>query len=145
MAAGTFTVFDLTKRKMATGGINLAGDSFKVALCGASPALTSAFVGTSTDCRYSDLTEISNGAGYTTGGVAAAATWTGTTTVTFDIADAFWQQLNKTGLKYGVVYDDTPTNKPLIGFMALDTVTTLAPSGRDFTVSWNASGLFTLT
>ena len=77
MAAGNWTVFNRAKLKLANGTFDLDTNTFKMALTTSSQALADTFAGTSTDCRYADLTaEVASGGGYTTGGKTLSATWT---------------------------------------------------------------------
>lgn len=148
MAAGPWTVFNKAKEKIGDATIDLDGHTFKVALCGASQALAADFTGTSTDCRYADLTdEAANGNGYTTGGeTLGSVTWTESAgTVTFDCANIEFDSLTKSGLKYAVIYSDTATNKDLLAFCALDTDTTIAVTDGTLTIAIHEDGVFTLS
>lgn len=146
MTAGNFTLFNIAKLKIVNGTIDLDSHSLKLALTTVTQALDATFAGTSADARYSDLTnEAANGAGYTTGGVAitgnALTRLVGT--VTFDANDAAWTALTKT-FKYAVLYDNTNSNKDLIGFVDLDTTPgSITITASDYTIQWNASGLET--
>lgn len=147
MAAGNFTLLNIAKKKILDGStIDLDGHTFKLALTLTAQSIDATFAGSSTDARYADLTqEAANGAGYTTGGTAlTSVTLTRSTgTITFDAADVTFTSLTKT-FKYGVVYDDTATNKDILGFVDFDTTPgSVTVSGSNFVVQWNASGLFT--
>ncbi len=147
MAAGPFTVFNKAKEKIGDGTIDLDGHTFKIAICGSAQSIAAGFTGTSTDARYADLTaEVANGAGYTTGGATlASVTWAESGgTVTFDCADPQWSGLTKSGMKYAVIYSDTATNKDLLAFCELDTVTTVAVTAGTLTINIHANGVFTL-
>lgn len=147
MAASAFTVFNKAKEKLADGTFDLDTHTFKMALCGASQALSAAFAGTSTDCRYSDLTDqLANGNGYTTGGVTlTGVTWTESSgTLTFDCNNPQWTGLTKTGIKYGVIYDDSDTNKGLLCFFELESGSTINVTAGTLDVTINAAGVFTL-
>lgn len=148
MAAGTFTVLNKAKKKLTDGTFDLDTHTWKVALCTSAFTPTAAFAGTSTDARYSDITgEVANGNGYTTGG----ATLTGVTlvesggTVTFDAADAQWTGATFSA-KWAVIYDNTDTNKGILGYVDLETSVGagLSPSNGTLSVIWNASGIFTV-
>jgi hypothetical protein len=145
MPAGNFIVFNLAKLKLANGTFDLDTQTFKMALTTSSQALAATFVGTSTDCRYADLTaEVAAGGGYTTGGKTLSATWTQATgTITFDCDDQAWTSSTITA-KYAVIYADN-TNDDLLCFVDLDTgggsVSTVSGT---LTVTINASGVFTL-
>lgn len=145
MAAGAWTVFNLALKRLADGIFDLDTHTFKMALTGTTQALDATFVGTSTDCRYSDLTdEVPNGSGYTTGGKTLACTWTQSTgTITFDCDDQSWTSATFTA-KYAVIYDDTAANKNLLCFCELEVGSSLSPSSGTLSVTIHASGVFTL-
>lgn len=148
MAAGAWFVLDRAKEKLADGTFDLDGHTFKVALCGVSQALAADFAGTSTDARYADLTdELANGDGYATGGATlSGVTWNRSgSVVTFDCNDPQWTEMTKTGIKYGVIYSDTATNKDILAVCDLDTDGTIAVTDGTFTIVINADGVFTLT
>jgi hypothetical protein len=149
MAAGVFTTFNLARPKLANGTFDLDSNTFKFALTTSSQALTAAFAGTSTDCRYSDLTnEVANGSGYTTGGVTlGSVTWAGSAgTVTFDCADPAWTLSAGITFKYGVIYASSVTNSPLLAYFDADSGGgSVSPLAGTLTIQINASGIFTLT
>jgi hypothetical protein len=144
MAAGAWTVFNIAKEKLADGTFDLDTQTFKMALTTASQALAATFAGTSTDCRYADLTnEVANGGGYTTGGKTLTCTWVRSTgTITFDCDDQAWTASTITA-KYAVIYADN-TNDDLLCFCELDTVGSVSTTAGTLTVTINASGVFTL-
>jgi hypothetical protein len=144
MAAGAWTVFNIAKEKLADGVFDLDTQTFKMMLCTDAQALAATFAGTSTDCRYADLTaEVANGGGYTTGGKTLSCTWVRSTgTVTFDCDDQAWTSSFITA-KYAVIYADN-TNDDLLCFCELDTVTSVSTVAGTLTVTINASGVFTL-
>ena len=147
MAAGSFTVYDIAKTKLVTGIHDLDTHVFKCALGTSSQAMTAAFAGTSTDARYADLTaQVANGSGYTTGGITLTMVVTrSTVTVTVDLSvDPAWTTATITA-KWGIVYNDTATNKDLLGFVDLDTGGgSISSTAGTFQITWNALGLFTL-
>lgn len=164
MAAGSFTLLNLGKLKLVDGTFDLDGHVWKAALTtaawtsGAAFPPVATFVGTSGAGRYSDLAtagasnanvQVANGNGYTTAG----ATLSGISlsqnagVVTFTSAPVSWSSATFDA-KYIVIYSDTATNKDILGYMDLNTATTSAvvsPSNGTLTVTWNASGMFTLT
>lgn len=144
MAAGPWQVFRRAKTKIANGTFDLDTQTFKMALTQVAQALTDDFAGTSTDCRYADLTnEVPNGSGYTTGGKTLTQTWTRSgDTVTFDCDDQAWTSSTITA-KYAVIYADN-TNDDLLAFMELDTGGSVSTTNGTLTVQINASGVFTL-
>lgn len=148
MAAGTFTVLNKAKKKLTDGTFDLDTHTWKVALCTSSFTPTAAFAGTSTDARYSDITgEVAAGAGYTTGGATLASVTLVESggTVTFDAADVQWTGATFSA-KWAVIYNNTDTNKGILGYVDLETSvgTGLAPANGTLTLAWNAAGIFTL-
>jgi hypothetical protein len=84
MAAGPWRVFNLAKAKFWQKKIDLTADTMKIALTTNAQTLHEGFRGTSTDCRYSDLTaQVANGNGYTTGGATP-----GTPVLSYYVASA---------------------------------------------------------
>lgn len=145
MAIGKVTVLDLRLLGLGLGVFNLNTDSFKVALCTSSQALTAAFTGGSGNALYSDLTAEVVGAGYTAGGEAlVASSWTiAGSVVTFDADPTDWTALSAT-VKYAVIY--RPTGGQILAFFDVDDASSpgrVIP-GVDFIINW-ASALFTLT
>ena len=145
MAAGAWQVFNIAKEKLADGVFDLDTQTFRMILCTNVQALAATFAGTSTDCRYADLTAEVTGTGYTATGKTLTATWTRSTgTITFDVDDQAWTSSTITGAKYAVIYADN-TNDDLLCFCDLDTGGgTLSTVADTFSVVINAAGVFTL-
>jgi len=64
------------------------------------------------------------------------------TVVKFDATDFSFAALTPQ-FRYGVIYDDSETNDPLVCF--LDFGSTQTPNGAPVDITFNASGIFTLT
>ena len=146
MAAGSWTFFNIAKKKLADGTHDLDTHTFKMALTTSAQALATTFVGTSTDCRYADLTnEVANGNGYTTVGKTLTPTWVQSVgTITWDVDDQAWSSSTITA-RYAVIYNDTTANKNLLCFCLLDsTPADVSTTAGTLTVTINASGVFTL-
>jgi len=147
VAAGNVTLFYRSLPKLLTGIHDLDTHTIKAALTTSTQALTADFAGTSTDCRYADLTnQVANGNGYTTGGVTLSMTVTRSTgTVTVDsTVDPSWTSATFTA-KYLVIYNDTATNKDLLAYVDLDTGGgSVSVTAGTFQVPIAAGGLFTL-
>ena len=150
MAITAFTVLDRAVPKLVDGTIDLNSHTFNLVLTDKDQVISKTFAGASTDARYADLTdEVANGAGYTTGGTALAnVTLTRTLgVVKFDADDVVFSSLTKT-FKYGVLVDITAANDDIVGFVDFDdtsSATEITVSGTNYTVAWNASGIFTVT
>lgn len=144
MAAGNFTVFNIAKKKLLDGTHDIDTHTFKMALTTSSQSLDATFAGTSTNAQYSDLTAEVVGTGYTAAGKTLTMSLTRSTgTITVDCDDQSWTSSTFTA-KYAVIYNNTATNKDLLGYVELDTATSLSPSAGTLQVVINASGLFTL-
>lgn len=146
MPVGDLTFFARAKSKIWNGVINIGTHTFKAALTTSAQALTATFAGTSTDCRYSDLTaQVANGNGYTTGGITLTLTenLSGTVHTVDSTVDPAWAASTITA-KYLVIYDDTPVNKPLICFADLDTGGgSVSTTNGTFQITFASTGLWT--
>lgn len=110
-------------------------DTLKVALTNSAPNVA-------THATLSDVTQISGGTGYTTGGSDSQndSTRTGGT-VTMTGTDIVWTASGSMGaLRYAVLYNDTPTSPadPLIAYWDYGSSVTLS-TGETFTVDFGAS------
>lgn len=129
--------------KLANAEVDWDTHTIKVALT------TSTYVpNQDTHDYFDDVTNQVTGAGYTAGGATLASktvTYTsGTNLTTFDAADVTWSTSTITA-RYAVIYRDTGTaaTSPLIGYVNFDA--DVVSSGGDFTIQWNASGIFTIS
>ena len=143
MAASAFTILNTAKKKLVDGTFDLDTQTFKVALLTAAVSLTAA---TTVD-TYAEITSQVTGTGYTAGGATlSGVTLTGTSTITFDANDVTWSASTITA-KYAVIYSDTASNKDILGYVDLDNASgsaTVSSTAADFSINWNASGIFTL-
>jgi hypothetical protein len=118
---------------------NLGSDTLKVALTNSAPSAS--------NTQLSDITQISNGNGYTTGGTAATISSSSQTSGTYKLvlADVVFTASGSMGpFRYAVLYNDTATNDELIGWWDYGSSITLA-SGETFTVDFDATnGVLTL-
>ena len=127
-----------------TKDIDIDTDTIKVALC------TSTYTpDQDTHEDWADITNEVSGTGYVAGGATLAnkaLTYTaGTNVIKFDADDVTWSTSTITA-RYAIIYDDTPAadaDKPLIGYVDFGEDKT--SSGGDFTIQWNADGIFTVT
>lgn len=145
MAAGDITVYDEAKAYMIDG--SWAGtDTVKLALLTAATAPTAG----DTTPAIADYTQVTAGGNYTAGGetldTIANMVTEAAGTMTFDDtgASVTWSQhaSNPTNARYGYIYNDTQTGDPGIAF--IDLGATIDMSAADLTITWNASGIFTI-
>jgi hypothetical protein len=138
--AVTVSLFNHTAKRFADGA-NAVGDTYKVALYTAAT-----FDAAATTLAGVTKTEVANGDGYTTGGVALSSvdvTTTGTNGAKFDANDVSWSATGS-GItaSYAIIYNDTDADDPpvaLIDFGGSES----ASDGTDFLIVWNAAGIFT--
>ena len=121
---------------------SILSQTIKVALC------TSSYTpNQDTHDYFDDITnEVANGNGYTTGGAALASKTcvaSGKVT-TFDAADTSWTSSTITA-RYAVIYfaSGTAGTSLLIGY--IDFGADQTSSSGTFQITWNASGIFTIT
>lgn len=152
MAQGPFYLMDRAILKLNDGTIDPDTHTLKAILCGASQTLSRTFTGTSTDCRYADLTgQLSTANGYTAGGVTLTVALTRSSVNVVKVGvSAFSWTLTSTGVvfKYCVIYDDSSTNKDIIAYCDMDdtsTSTTVTAIAGFLTITPHASGLYTAT
>lgn len=138
MAAAT--KFQQFTKDLIDGVHDFDGHTFKVVLCNTAPVNTNQVL--------ANLTQISNGNGYTTGGSASSIT-TSTSSGTAKVvaADVTFTASGSMGpLRYAALYNDTPTSPadPLILFWDYGSSITLAAT-ETFTVDFDGStGIMTL-
>lgn len=159
MAQGTFALFNEFAESIADGRIDLDTHTFKVGLVtlqvGGSPTISATTAvptwgaGGTTNISTS---EVAAGGGYTAGGATlASVTYNRSAGVaTFDAADVTWTSSGSgdpATIKTTVIYSDTATNKDCIGFidMTTDGTTAISMLSGNVGITWNASGIFTLT
>lgn len=150
MAAGDFTFFNTFRRDIGLEHHQLETDVVKLGLIDDSVTPTAADAdprwgsGGSTD---HSATEVTPGGNYPAEGPTVANnTYTfssGTATFDGDNVSIAQHASNPTDARWGILYNDTDSGKRAIGFLDLGAVInlTLGP----FSVTWNASGIFTMT
>ena len=155
MAQGTLSLFNEFAESIADGRIDLDTHTFKAALTSTVPADTDAIPtwgagGTTNESSN----EVTPGGGYTAGGISlTGVTWVQTSGVgKFDSSlDVTWTSAasgDPTNIKSLILYSDTATNKDCIGWMDMTAdggTTAISLLSGNITVTWNASGIFTLT
>ncbi len=142
MAVGDVIIFDEAKLALLDGTHDLDTHAFNVGL------VTNAVVPAAGDTTpaFADYTEVTAGGGYTAGGIALTVSLTEVAgTVTYDFTNnPVWTQngASPTDARWGIIYNNTNAGKEAIGFVDLGAVVDL--TAGDLTITWNASGFFTL-
>lgn len=139
----SFNKFNQFVEDVAKKVHNLNSDTLKIMLTNTAP--------TSSNAVYADITEVSSGNGYTTGGNTAAFTSGAQTSGTYKLVLADPSTWTASGgsvgpFRYAVLYNSTPTSplKPLIGWWDYGSSVTLA-DGEQFTVDLDqTNGVLTL-
>ena len=136
-----FNKFNSFVEALAEKVHNLGSDTLKVMLTNTAPVAT--------DSVKADLTEISAGNGYTAGGNTASVTSSAQTSGTYKLVlgdPATWTASGGSigPFRYAALYNDTATNKELIGWWDYGSSITLA-SGESFAVDFDpTTGVLTL-
>jgi hypothetical protein len=129
----SFQKFDSFVEAVAEKTHNLGSDSLKIALCAAASAPVAS------NTKLADLTEIS----YTN--LSARAVTTTSSAQTSGLYKLILQDLVLTAsgavatFRYVVLYNDTATNKELIGFYDYASNVTLNNSGETFTIDFDGT------
>lgn len=137
----TFTKFQPFVEALAEKKHDLGADTLKVMLTLSAPLVTNAV--------KADLTEIAAGNGYTAGGNAASITSSAQTSGTYKLVlgdPATWTATGGAiaNFRYAVLYNDTSTNKDLIGFWDYGSTVTVN-TGETFKVDFDpGTGVLTL-
>lgn len=133
----TAQIFNSLKEALPEKVHNLGSDTLKFALTNTAPVLSNTV--------FTDIAEIAAGSGYTAGGAAVAVTSSAQTGGTYSLVLAdctFTASGGAIGpFRYAVLYNDTATNKDLIGFVDYGVNYTL-PDTQPFTLT--AGTFFTL-
>jgi hypothetical protein len=134
-----FNKFNSFVEALAEKVHNLGADTLRVMLTNSAPLAT--------NTQFSNLTEIAAGNGYTAGGTTATITSSSQTSGTYRLvlADVVFTATGSVGpFRYAVLYNDTATNKELIGWWDYGSSITLA-TGETFTVDFDpGTGVLTL-
>ncbi len=129
----SFNKFQSFVEDMAEKVHNLGSDTLKVVLTNSAPV--------NTNTQLSDITQIANGNGYTTGGTAATISSSAQSGGTYKLvlADVVFTASGSMGpFRYVVLYNDTSTNDRLIGWWDYGSAVTLAAS-ETFTVDFDGT------
>ena len=145
MATGDVTVFEEAKAYMIDGGWESA-DDIKCAVCDNTTAPTAA----DATPALGDYTEVGTAGTYTAGGTSLGNLGTCVTeaagTMTFDSAtNPTWAQdaSNDTDAYWGIIYNDTDVGDAALAYVELGGPVDM--SAGSLTITWNASGIFTIT
>lgn len=145
MATGDVTVFDEAKAKMIAGDWATT-DLFYLAIMDNTTIPTAA---TATPV-FGDFTEVGAAGSYTANGISlgalSALVSEAAGTMTFDsTVNPSWAQnaSNDVDAYWGIIYNFTDAGKDAIAFLDLGGPVDM--SAGDLTVTWNASGIFTIT
>ena len=139
VSAKTYALAAVT---MGNKEVDLDTDVLKVMLC------TSTYTPNQSTHKYkSDITNEISGTGYTaTGATLTSVTVTNSgLVITVDAADSQWTSSTLTA-RYAVIYDSTPATdatRPLLAYV--DFGADVISTGGTFLITWNASGIFTIT
>jgi hypothetical protein len=136
----TFNKFNSFVEAIAEKVHNLGSDTLRVVLTNSAPSATNTVL--------ANITEISNGNGYTTGGASSAQVSSAQTSGTYKLVltDVTWTASGGSigPFRYVVLYNDTATNNELIGYYDYGTNLTIT-SGNSFTVDFDGTnGVLTL-
>lgn len=141
----TTTVYGKLATAVFNKEVDFDSDTIKVAL------VTSSYTPNQDTHDYFDdvVANEASGTGYTAGGATLGSKTVtydgGTNKTTFDAADVSWAASTITA-RYAVIYDATPgsdATRPLIAYV--DFGSNQSSSAGTFTISWSASGIFTVT
>lgn len=145
--AVTIFAYDRFAEFFGDNGVDLDDDTFKAELYNA----THTFTATNIQRSQISANALATNFGYTNPGQnLASVTWvTASGTQTFDAADVTWTASGGSigPAQFCVVYSDTSTvpSADLLGIDVNFGTTETAGDGTDFKVTWNASGIFTIT
>jgi len=146
MARNDWVTFEEFSVDLANGVHNLGSDTFKVGLVDETATVPAAATATP---RWADFSgnEVS-GTGYTAGGDELSGTSTaeedGVTTFD-DTGNVTWSQngAGPTDIYWAILYNDTADNKEAVGFLDMGGPVSLVDG--DVSITWNASGILTIT
>lgn len=130
-----FNKFNAFVEAIAQKKMNLNADTLKIMLSNTAPVATNSV--------KTDITEITAGNGYAAGGTAvgsnAATQSSGTLKLTGNAVTFTASGGSMNAFRYAVLYDDTATNKDLIGWWDYGSSVTLA-TGETFTIAKDTAG-----
>ena len=150
MAAGDVTIFNTISEQIGEEVHDFENDTFKLALItnGVTPSAADATPqwGAGSGVDY-DGNEVSSAGNYTANGeTLTSVTFDRSVGVcTFDAANVSIAQHGSgfTNAYWGIIYNDTATNKDCLCFVDLDGA--VSEQAGPVAINWNASGIFTCT
>lgn len=136
----TFNKFNAFVENLAEKVHNLGSDTLKIALTNTAPSASNSVL--------SDITQISSGNGYSSGGTQATISSSSQSGGTYKLvlADVVFTASNGSigPFRYAVLYNDTSSSDSLIGYWDYGSSVTLADT-ETFTVDFSAdNGVLTL-
>lgn len=135
----TFTKFNSFVEALAEKSHNLGSDTLKLVLTNTAPSASNSIL--------TDITQIANGNGYTTGGATITTSSSAQTSGTYKLvlADVVFTATGSMGpFRYAVITNSTAASGELIGSYDYGSSITLA-STETFTIDFDASnGVLTL-
>lgn len=145
MAQGDVVVFNEALGFLIDGGFE-AADDIKVAICDNTSAPTQ----NQASPTLSDFTQVGSAGSYTAGGTSIGDLGTCVTqssnVMTFDSAtNPTWaaNASNDTDAYWAIIYNDTDATDRAIAYVDLGGPVNMATTA--LTITWNASGIFTIT
>ena len=146
MARNDWVTFEEFSVDLANGVHNLGSDTFNVGLI--TNAATEPAADTATP-RWADFSgnEVS-GTGYTAGGAELSGTSTAEAagvTIFDDTGNVTWSQngAGPTNIYWAILYNDTAAADQAVGFLDMGGPVSLVDG--DVSITWNASGILTIT
>lgn len=126
-------LYPIGKKALLDADIDLLVDTIKVALVD-----TGTYTYNAAHDFYNDVSGV-------VGTPATLASKT-TTSGTFDAADTTFSAVSGSTVEALIIYKDTgtPSTSPLIAYIDTGTNLPVTPNGGDITISWNASGIFSI-
>ena len=147
MAAGKWKLYESAKLGIANGEIDLDTHSFKIALF-SSASNCDTLSGTTTLASLTNQLATANGYTQNTKAVTiTTANTSGTITVDETTNPSWTASGGSITARFAVIYDDTHASDQALCVCLLDTTPAdvTATDGNTFTITMNASGLFTIS
>jgi hypothetical protein len=148
MAAQAWKIYNLAKKKIGNGSINLAATVFRMSLVTSASNFATLTIGT-----HASLTnEIADGNGYSTSGKACTSEiWTvgaSAKQYMFDVADLVWTATggNIANIKGAVIWLSAASagGRHLVATASLTSSQFTLSTGNTLTITINSSGVFTM-